>query len=140
MAVIYCNRRTQNKSAKGRGTGGSLEDARHRLPGVSPGVHTVDTCAQLYLTLCDPRDCSLPGSLVRGISPGKDAEVGGHCFLHSSHRTHLIPPAVSSGNSPKCRLPLTRYPEFLLGADHVDTLCLKVKVTQSCLTLCDPIN
>ena len=33
---------------------------------------------------------------------------------------------------------IARYLEFLLGADHVDTLCLKVKVTHSCLTLCDP--
>ena len=33
-------------------------------------------CAQSCLTLCDPRDCSLPGSSVHGDSPGKSTGVG----------------------------------------------------------------
>ena len=28
-------------------------------------------CAQLYLTLCDPLDCSPPGSSVHGISQAR---------------------------------------------------------------------
>ena len=32
-------------------------------------------------TLCDSIDCSLPGSSVHGIFPGKNTEVGCH-FLH----------------------------------------------------------
>ena len=38
-------------------------------------VHLV---AQSCLTLCDPIDCSLPGSSVHGDSPGKNTEVGCH--------------------------------------------------------------
>ena len=31
--------------------------------------------------LCDPMDCSLPGSSVPGESPGKNTGVGCHCLL-----------------------------------------------------------
>ena len=37
--------------------------------------------AQLCLTLCDPMNCSLPGSSVHGNSPGKNAGVGCHALL-----------------------------------------------------------
>ena len=37
--------------------------------------------AQLYLTLCDPMDCSLPGSSVHGDSPDKNTGVGCHALL-----------------------------------------------------------
>ena len=30
---------------------------------------------QLYQTLCDPMDCSLPGSSIHGNSPGKNTGV-----------------------------------------------------------------
>ena len=33
------------------------------------------------LILCDPMDCSPPGSSVRGNSPGKNNGVGCHAFL-----------------------------------------------------------
>ena len=32
-------------------------------------------------TLCDPMDCSLPGSSVHGNSPGKNTGVGCHALL-----------------------------------------------------------
>ena len=32
-------------------------------------------------TLRDPMDCSLPGSSVHGIFPGKSTGVGCHCLL-----------------------------------------------------------
>ena len=35
--------------------------------------------AQLCPTLCDPMDCSPPGSSVQGDSPGKSTEVGLPC-------------------------------------------------------------
>ena len=38
-------------------------------------------CAQSCLTLCDPLDCSLPGSSVHENSPGKNTGVG--CKLSS---------------------------------------------------------
>ena len=36
---------------------------------------------QSSLTLCDPVNCSLPGSSVHGDSPGKHAGVGYHALL-----------------------------------------------------------
>ena len=40
--------------------------------------------AQLYPTLCDPMDCSLPGSSVHGVSPDKNTGVGCRALLHGS--------------------------------------------------------
>ena len=37
-------------------------------------TYTYDT--HMYLTLCDPMDCSLPSSSVHGDSPGKNTGVG----------------------------------------------------------------
>ena len=36
---------------------------------------------QLCPTLCNPRDCSLPGSSVHGDSPDKNIGVGCHALL-----------------------------------------------------------
>ena len=36
---------------------------------------------QSCLTLCNPMDCSLPGSSVHRDSPGKNTGVGSHSFL-----------------------------------------------------------
>ena len=36
---------------------------------------------QSCLTLCDPLDCSPPGSSVHGDSPGKDTGVSCHALL-----------------------------------------------------------
>ena len=37
--------------------------------------------AQVFPTLCNPTDHSLPGSSVHGDSPGKNTEVGCHALL-----------------------------------------------------------
>ena len=37
--------------------------------------------AQSCPTLCDPRDCSLPGSSIRGDSPGKNVGMGCNALL-----------------------------------------------------------
>ena len=45
-------------------------------------------------TLCNPMDCSPPGSLVHGDSPGKNTGVGYHALLQgtftSRDRTHVF--------------------------------------------------
>ena len=48
----------------------------------SPSLHAV-LClvAQSCLTLCDPMDCSPPGSSVHGDSPGKNTGVGCHALF-----------------------------------------------------------
>ena len=40
---------------------------------------------QLCLTLCDPMDCSPPGSSVHGDSPGKNTGVGWHALLQGEY-------------------------------------------------------
>ena len=40
----------------------------------SPGARVRAQCLQLCLTLCDPMDCILPGSSVRGISQARILE------------------------------------------------------------------
>ena len=41
------------------------------------GVLSIQSC----LTLCDPMDCSPPGSSVHGDSPGKDTRLSCHALL-----------------------------------------------------------
>ena len=43
--------------------------------------------AQLCPTLCDPMDCSPPGSSVHGKSSGKNTEVGCHALLQGIFST-----------------------------------------------------
>ena len=38
-------------------------------------------CTQSYLTLCDPMDCSLPGTSVHRIFPGKNTGACCHFLL-----------------------------------------------------------
>ena len=51
-------------------------------------VHSTQSC----LTLCNPMDCSAPGSSDHGDTPGKNAGVGYHALLHGIFPTQgLIP-------------------------------------------------
>ena len=54
--------------------------------------------AQSRPTLCDPRDCSLPGSSLHGDSPGKNAEVGCHALLQG-----IFPTQGSNQGLPHCK-------------------------------------
>ena len=47
---------------------------------------------QSCLTLCDPMDCSLPGS--SGDSPGKNTGVGCHALLHGIFPTQRSNPSL----------------------------------------------
>ena len=55
-------------------------------------------CAQLCQTLCDPMDCSLPGSSVHGDSPSKNTGVGCHALLQGIFPTQGLDPGL-----PHCR-------------------------------------
>ena len=54
--------------------------------------------AQSCLTLCDPMDCSLPGSFVHGNSPDKNTGVGCHALLQWIFETQGSNPGL-----PHCR-------------------------------------
>ena len=55
------------------------------------------TSSLLCLILCDPMDCSLPGSSVHGDSPGKNTGVGCHGLLQG-----LFPTQGSNPGLPHC--------------------------------------
>ena len=59
--------------------------------------------AQSCLTLCDPMDCSLPGSSIHGNSPGKNTGVGCHALLQGIFPTQGLNPGL-----PHCRRILYR--------------------------------
>ena len=62
--------------------------------------HSLCSVAQLCLTVCDPMDCSLPGSSVHGDSPGKNTGVGCHSLSHSLLRAiFFIQSTDSNANS-----------------------------------------
>ena len=84
--------------------------------------------AQLYPILCDPMDCSLPGSSVHGKSPGKNAGVSCHFLLQGV----FLPQGLNLG--------LLHCRQILHHLSHQGHLKVKVKVTQWCLTLCNPMN
>ena len=129
------------KISTGKGHGGSLEEARHKLPGVSPQEFTqwacVLSCIRLFVTpgtvaWLAPRSMGfLQARMLKWVAIVSSTVHTGHTYF---------PQQWAVATDPKSCLPLTRYPEFLLGADHIDTLCRKGKVTQACPTLCDPMK
>ena len=58
-------------------------------------VHLV---TQLCLTICNPMDCSPPGSSVHGDSPGKNTEVDCQLLLQGIYPTQGLNPGL-----PHCR-------------------------------------
>ena len=49
---------------------------------------------QLYLTLCNPVDCSLTGSSAHGDPPGKNTGVGSHVLLQGIFLTQGSNPGL----------------------------------------------
>ena len=66
----------------------------------SPQPHTVPTVPELCLvlqlrpTVCDPMDCSPPGSSIHGDSPGKNTGVGCHTLLQGIFPTQGSNPGL----------------------------------------------
>ena len=83
--------------------------------------------AQSCLTLCEPMDCSLPGCFVLGILWARILEWVAISFSRrsSQHRDRTCVSHIAG----RC---------FTLWATRAAQM--KVKVIQSCLTLCDPMD
>ena len=85
---------------------------------------------QLCTTLCDPVDCSPPGSSVHGDSPGNNTGVDCYALLQgifptqgsNLHLLHLLHWQV--GSLPPAPPASVQFSSF----------------AQSCPTLCDPMN
>ena len=56
--------------------------------------HVLCLVAQSCLTLCNPMDCSLPGSTVHGDSPRKNTGVGCHALLQGIFPTQGLNPGL----------------------------------------------
>ena len=52
--------------------------------------------AQLSPTLCDPMDCSPPGSSIHGDSPGRNTGVGSQSLLQGIFPTQGLNPGFSN--------------------------------------------
>ena len=66
--------------------------------------------AQLYPTLCNPMDCSPPGSSVHGDFLGKNTGVGSHSLFQGI--TGLIPGAYLFPHLLKCMMKIARPPSW----------------------------
>ena len=53
--------------------------------------------AQSCRTLCNPMDCSPPGSSVRGDSPGKNTGVGCHALMSNREPRGILAEAGNTG-------------------------------------------
>ena len=89
---------------------------------------------QSCLILCDPMDCSLPGSSVLGDSPGKNTGVGCHAVL------------VAFSPYPTCSLNISyfswfhRHTVFFLPFAHPYIISALNTVFCMCLTLVHPLR
>ena len=72
----------------------------HRSTRLEEGGFIFGVCivTQSCLSLCDPMDCSPPGSSVHGDSPGKNTGVGCHVLLQG-----IFPPQGLNPGLPHCR-------------------------------------
>ena len=64
------------------------------LVGLSQGCAVFCLVTQSCLTLCDPMNCSPPGSSVHGDSPGKNTGVGCHALLQGIFPTQGSNPGL----------------------------------------------
>ena len=71
-----------------------------------PGIHNVGLCliARLCPTLCNPMDCSLPGSSVHRDSPDKNTGVSCHALLQGIFPTQQLNPGLPHGRQILCQL------------------------------------
>ena len=73
-----------------------MEEVQFKFESLIPNISLVHSmCVHAKLlqsrpTLCDPMDCSSPGSSVRGDSPGKNTGVGCHALLQGD----LLDPGI----------------------------------------------
>ena len=91
--------------------------------------------AQLCPALCDPVDCSPPGSSVHVDSPGKNTGIGCHALLQGIFQprdgTQVFHISCIAGGFFMIRQ------QGSPQTSNVSVLCL---ATQLCLTLCNPMN
>ena len=90
----YCNKFNKNVENGPYSLKNLLNNERKKTSSLA------DCCAQSFscVRLCDPMDCSPPGSSVCGDSPGKNTGVGCHALLQG-----IFPTQESNTGLPHCR-------------------------------------
>ena len=84
--------------------------------------------SQSCLTLCNPMDCSPPGSSVHGHSPGKKTGVGCHVLLQG-----IFPTQGSNWGLPYCRRILYRLSEWDFTDFYLEVALLLNKSFSLCV-------
>ena len=107
-------------------------------------------CAKLLescLTLRNPMDCNSPGSFVYGDSPGKNTGVGCHAFFKGIFLTQgsnpfLLSPALAGGffTTSTTWRNLWKSLAWGKGLEYIPDGECEGEATQSCPTLCDPVD
>ena len=105
-------------SMGGRGTGQRMDTCVLLTPSLFTRnchnlVNRLCVCVLVALsrpTLCDPMDCSLPGSFVHGDSPGKNTGVGCHALLQEIFPMQGSNPCVSCSSCTAGRFFTTKPP------------------------------
>ena len=79
---------------------------------------TMCLIAQLCLALCDPMDCSPPGSCVHEDSPGKNTGVGCHTLLQGILLTQGSNPGLLHCRQILCYLSYREVPSCMFCTLH----------------------
>ena len=121
------------------------QPTRHPRPWDSPGKNTGVGCpfllqwvkvktereiTQSYLTLCDPMDCSLPGSSIHGISQARVLEWGAIAFSAT----------YSTGNQTQYSVIIYRGKEYENNVHiymyiHLNHFAVHMTLTQHCKSI-----
>ena len=95
---------------------------------------------QSCLPLCDPMDCSPPGSSIHGNSPGKNPGVGCHALLQGIFPTHDRTQVFCIAGGFFTVWAATRKPPYTYWSEMKWSEVKCSEVAQSCPTLCDPMD
>ena len=95
-------------------------------------VYTVCLVSQLCPTLCDPMDCSLPGSSVHEDSPGKNTGVGCHALLQGIFPTQGSNPGLLLCRQILYQLSYQISPIYVYMYIYQNHFAVHLKLTQFC--------
>ena len=115
--------RLQGHDSDSMGLESCCPDTNHFSSSYSPCCAVLCLVAQSCPTLCDPLDCSPPGSSVHGESPGKTTGVGCHALLQD-----IFPTQGSNPGLPHCR-----WIPFCLSHQESHIIDLPLSKLFSCL-------
>ena len=94
-------------------------------------IHFLPACMFTHVQLCDPMDCSPPGSSVHGIFQGR-------ILKWLPPPGNLPDPGIKPASPPLAGGSFT--PSRLGSPIHSLRACMHAQLLHSCLTVCDPMD